>query len=134
MMPLDPHDAELLAKMLGMMGSDHAGERANAAAAAEAMRKKLGLTWPELLGLSQEFTPERDTARPKPTWREPRTWAEAVECAVRHDFLLNDWERRFVRDLAPKTWRGPSMRLSEKQQAKIDDIIAKVRAWHEGGD
>ena len=46
-------DLEKLAKFLGMLGSDYDGERLNAAAAAENLRRKLGMTWPELLGLGK---------------------------------------------------------------------------------
>lgn len=37
----------LLVKALGMLGSDHAGERANAALVVEKQRAKLGMTWDE---------------------------------------------------------------------------------------
>jgi hypothetical protein len=40
---------ERLVKALGMLGSDHAGERANAAIAVEKQRAKLGMTWDELI-------------------------------------------------------------------------------------
>jgi hypothetical protein len=39
----------LLVKTLGMLGSEHAGERANAAKKAEELRAKLGMTWEELI-------------------------------------------------------------------------------------
>jgi hypothetical protein len=40
---------ELLIKALGMLGSDHAGERANAAMIVEKQRARLGMTWEELI-------------------------------------------------------------------------------------
>jgi multidrug efflux pump subunit AcrA (membrane-fusion protein) len=40
---------ELLIKFLGMLGSDHAGERDNAARFVEKQRKQLGMTWDELI-------------------------------------------------------------------------------------
>ena len=40
---------ELLIKALGMLGSDHEGERANAALVVEKQRRKLGMTWDELI-------------------------------------------------------------------------------------
>lgn len=43
-------DITRLRQLLGMMGSEHAGERANAAALAEQERARLGLTWEEILG------------------------------------------------------------------------------------
>jgi hypothetical protein len=40
---------ELLVKALGMLGSDHDGERANAARFVEKQRTQLGMTWDELI-------------------------------------------------------------------------------------
>jgi hypothetical protein len=40
---------DVLVKTLGMLGSDHDGEIVNAARAAEKQRRKLGLTWDQLL-------------------------------------------------------------------------------------
>jgi hypothetical protein len=40
---------ELLVKALGMLGSNQAGERANAALVVEKQRAKLGMTWDELI-------------------------------------------------------------------------------------
>jgi hypothetical protein len=46
------HDFSKLAKLLGMMSSDHGGERDNAISLIEQERKRLGMTWPEILGCS----------------------------------------------------------------------------------
>jgi transposase len=40
---------DLLVKTLGMLGSDHPGERDNAACTAERLRKEFGLTWDQLI-------------------------------------------------------------------------------------
>jgi hypothetical protein len=40
---------DLLVKTLGMLGSDHPGERDNAARAAEGLRKEFELTWDQLI-------------------------------------------------------------------------------------
>lgn len=40
---------ELLVKTLGMLGSDHEGERANAAVSVEKQRALLGMTWNDLI-------------------------------------------------------------------------------------
>ena len=57
-----------LARILGMLGSEHAGERASAALQAEAFRKRHGMTWEQMLALPPvETAPER----PKPD--EPST-------------------------------------------------------------
>jgi hypothetical protein len=44
---------ERIARVLGMLGSDHPGERDNAAKLAEQLRRETGLTWRELLGLTR---------------------------------------------------------------------------------
>jgi len=47
--PFDSRFRGLLVKALGMLGSDHVGERDNAARTAEGIRIKLGMTWDELV-------------------------------------------------------------------------------------
>ena len=54
---LDSDSAEMLAKLCGMFGSDHVGERAAAAAKANQFLHDLGLTWRALL------VPEPDHAQ-----------------------------------------------------------------------
>jgi hypothetical protein len=53
-------DRQHLARILGMLGSDHAGERAAAALQAEAFRRKHGLTWGNLLALPPVWTPQAE--------------------------------------------------------------------------
>ncbi|HEY2418846.1 MAG TPA: hypothetical protein VGH84_13060 [Steroidobacteraceae bacterium] len=69
-------ERQRLAGILGMLGSDHAGERAAAGLQAEAFRKKHGLTWPELLGIpTVAAMPEPDhPPPPPPTTPERPTW------------------------------------------------------------
>src|SRR5207342_3905236 len=52
-----------LARILGMLGSEHAGERASAALQAEAFRKRHGLTWEAMLALPE--------VAPEPVWTPP---------------------------------------------------------------
>jgi hypothetical protein len=42
-------DRARLAKLLGMLGSNHPGERDNAVVAAHRLIQTRGLTWPEIL-------------------------------------------------------------------------------------
>jgi hypothetical protein len=63
-------DRQRLAGILGMLGSDHAGERAAAALQAEAFRRRHGLTWAELLALP-EPTPEPPEWTPPPPPETP---------------------------------------------------------------
>jgi hypothetical protein len=46
--------AAKLVKVMGMLGSDYAGERDNAARQAEKIRKEAGLTWYDILGIEEE--------------------------------------------------------------------------------
>jgi TorA maturation chaperone TorD len=62
-------ERQRLAAILGMLGSAHAGERAAAALQAEALRRKLGLTWAELLATQDE--PPAPPAQPAWTPPEP---------------------------------------------------------------
>ena len=83
-----PLDRERLAKLCGMFGSDHPGERANAAAAADRMLRDAGLRWPDVIM----------PALPAPT--AAQTWAYTTDQAVgfvleRWD-LLTDWEIGFA--------------------------------------
>jgi hypothetical protein len=46
---IDKGSRERLVKFLGMLGSDHVGERDNAAVKAETLRKKVNLSWDQLI-------------------------------------------------------------------------------------
>jgi len=62
-----PADRAKLARILGMLGSEHAGERASAALQAEAFRKRHGMTWEEMLAL-----PAVDVVvETEPVWTPP---------------------------------------------------------------
>jgi hypothetical protein len=62
-------DRQHLARILGMLGSDHAGERAAAGLQAEAFRRKHRLTWTEL------FIPApAETDEPMPAGSQFEQW------------------------------------------------------------
>ena len=68
-------DRQRLARILGMLGSEHAGERASAALQAEAFRKRHAMTWEEMLArpavevvVEPMWTPPEP---PRPTWTPP---------------------------------------------------------------
>ena len=46
---VDPHIRDLLVKCLGMLGSEHHGERASAALKVEEQRARLGRSWQDLI-------------------------------------------------------------------------------------
>ncbi len=65
-------DRDRLAAILGMLGSEHQGERAAAALHAEAFRRKHQLTWAELLAQPPiEVAPVPPAAEPEPPPQPP---------------------------------------------------------------
>lgn len=110
-------DRTRLAQMLGLLGSDHAGERDAAGLAAHRMIQQHGLTWFDVLTPSLP-PPDRDPADDPlhGDWR-----AMAAACA-RFPHLLNRWETDFLVRLP----RFP--RLSTKQRSALLKIIVRLRA------
>lgn len=64
-MSISDADRQRLVRILGMLGSEHQGERDAAARQAEAFRRRLGLTWADLLALGSVAAPE------PPAWAPP---------------------------------------------------------------
>jgi hypothetical protein len=71
-----------LAQLCGMFGSDHEGERANAAALADRLLRQLGLTWSDVL------------AAP------PAEWQWMAHACRAHAHVLSDRERDFLANIA----------------------------------
>ena len=109
--PLPRHELERLSKLCGMFGSDHAGERAAAAAKADQLVRGLGLTWGEVL------TAPHALAAP------PASNAGKIEFLRRHLHALNGWEAGFVTDVAR------CRRLTPKQQNIVDQLVNKIKRW-----
>ena len=94
--------ARLVIKLCGLFSSEHAGERAAAAAKADAIIREHGLTWPDVI-------------RP-----EPPTETK-IRFLLENDDTLTGWEIEFlygVRDLSE---------LSEKQTAVLDRLYRRAR-------
>jgi hypothetical protein len=112
---VDPRGSELarLAKVLGLLGSSHAGERSSAALKAEEIRKSLGTTWGELL-----------FERPKHHYS---VWVDTLDgklgLVMGSPECLNDWEKKFVASINGKR------RLTLKQRDSLDRIVTKVSAF-----
>jgi hypothetical protein len=115
-----------LAGVLGMLGSNHAGERDAAAQLANRMIRGAGLTWSELIAVSELGpNPHRDPPpyRPPPG---PASWRGlAWQCAAYPEWL-SAWEREFLAGLPHRS------RLSAKQAAILDRIAGQLR--RRGGD
>jgi len=87
---LDPRDAERLAKIAGMFGSEHPGERA-AAAQADAFVRRLGLTWYNVISKVSE--PQPIVTAVRPGWRQM-----AHACGLKAHRLTSR-EAKFIRDM-----------------------------------
>src|SRR5215469_3501034 len=107
-------DRERLVKLCGMFGSDHAGERANAAAAADRLIRAVGMRWLDVI-LPALPSPARDQDRID-------TVADAIRFMLLHDEVLTSWESDFIRSVAAQ-----GHRLSPKQIAIVERLFAKVR-------
>ncbi len=109
---LAPADRDRLAKICGLFGSDHAGERAAAALKAATLLRERNVSWPDLL------LPRIGRSAYAP----PNAWRADIDFCQRQTLSLTDWERSFVVSIAGRA------RLSEKQQAILTAIAAKLRA------
>lgn len=114
-------DRTRLAQMLGLLGSDHAGERDAAGLAAHRMIRQRGLTWHDVLtsSLSPPHHDHRGDSAADPLrgdWR-----AMAARC-TQFPHLIDRWEAEFLSGLQ----RFP--RLSTKQHAILIRIVTRLRA------
>jgi hypothetical protein len=117
MSALAASDRERLARLLGMLGSDHAGERDNAGRAAHRLVQQHGITWYDVVVTrSPADTGDPDTDSIGAGWRRM-----AAACS-RYPHLLNRWETDFVAGL-PR-----SLRLSTKQRSALLKIVVRLRA------
>ncbi len=111
---LDEATAGRLAKILGLLSSDHIGERAAAAAKADALVRSVGLTWPDVIMSSPLIAPQLESGS---DWR-----LLAAECHV-HRTRLNAKESEFVSKIL--TWRAEP---SPKQLAWLTSIHARLHS------
>ena len=109
-------DRDRLVKLCGMFGSDHAGERANAAASADKLIREAGMRWPDVIFPA--------LPRPRPTAPVPTemSFAEAIRFVLEREWVLTPWERGFVRDL-----RRLKYPLSPRQLEVLERLVEKVR-------
>jgi hypothetical protein len=112
---LQPSDCEHLAKLLGMLGSAHLGERDNAARAAHRLVQQHRITWFDVVVMRQ---PDTDPAI-DPIGAD---WRRTAAACSRYQHLLNRWEAEFLVALP----RFP--RLSFKQRAILLKIVVRLRA------
>jgi hypothetical protein len=109
---LDDHTANKLARICGMLGSAHAGEKAVAALKADNIVRDRGLTWHEVIAL-----PKRTTS--------PETLSELCGWLLGHSEILSPWEVNFLREISGLK------SISPKQRDCLDAITAKVQGCRE---
>ncbi|SIQ46371.1 hypothetical protein [Acidiphilium angustum] len=108
---IDTKTADRLGKVLNLLGSNHDGERATAAAKAHAILTGAGLTWPDLIGAALQ-KPHRPP--------EFGTWRQTCRECLARDKDLRQWERGFLND-PPKF-----QRISTKQRYCLNEIAIRL--------
>ena len=93
--------AQLVVKLCGLFSSSHDGERASAAAKADAIIREHGMTWADMI-------------RPAPAHEV------MIRVCMDHEDIFTEWERGFLRGIAGQA------ELSDKQRAVLDRLYAKV--------
>ena len=109
-------DLRRLARVCGLLGSDHDGEALAATRQAEKIRKKVGLTWEELL------VPSTRQRSGDPPPEELTDWRLACHFCLERYWLLTRWELDFVATVARYT-KPPSA----KQLIILHRLVARCR-------
>ena len=109
-------DLRRLARVYGLLGSDHDGEALAAAWQAEKIRKKIGLTWDELL-----VPPIRQRAA-DPAPDDLTDWRWACHFCLERSRSLTRWKLDFVATVARYT-KPPSA----KQLRILRRLVARCR-------
>jgi len=125
-----PEFRRRLALLLGMLGSDHDGERSNAGRLAERLVRQQGLTWPQVIDGPPVSTGRTDSSRNR---EEPRSSTrdefglsdlDKVRAALAHLARLNEWEQGLVQSIQLQLRRH--RRLTPKQEKVLNCIYRKV--------
>ena len=126
---LSATERERLVKLLGMLGSDHDGERASAGLLAARLLRDKGLTWTQVISSGPSQTYPRPQASPwqPPTSTCPSSRLGDMRLALNNLASLSEWERDFVRSIAQRP------RWSPKQAARFAEVVDKVRSRTTGG-
>lgn len=115
---LDPGAANRLRKLCGMLGSQHDGERATAAAKADALLRAAGLTWADVITAPPIIPDHVPRIR---AWRASNTdWQRMAQFCHSRRWSLSQREREFIESALK--WR----QLSEKQKDWLTDVYARL--------
>ena len=123
-MKLDPRSVERLVKLLGMLGSNHDGERAAAALKANALVREHGLVWSDVIPATPEprSYQQEHTGRWNNNATENQDWRTMRDYCAQRSSLLRSREQEFIDDI--EDWRGA---LTEKQSAWLIAIYTRVK-------
>jgi len=111
---LPPERRVRLVKLLGLLSSNHDGERATAGRMADQLLREAGLTWDHVVASTAPAT-----AKGAPEGSRP--W-HPMASRILASGNANEWESNFCEDLIDR-WRGPV--LTAKQQSVLDRIYAQ---------
>lgn len=115
---LDPVSADRLKKILGLLGSDHPGERDAAAQAANKLVRERGLAWGDVIGppIVPDHVPRIRA------WRaDDSDWRRMASFCAARQWLLCPKDRDFVRSMVD--WRGEP---TERQREWLLDLYARL--------
>jgi hypothetical protein len=109
-----PLDRERLVKLLGMLGSEHDGEVVTAARRADALVRRAGLTWHDVVA-----------ANDAQLQHDPVGFgvANEIRFCLLHRHRLTAWEQTFLASL-----RHQGAPLSPRQRNRLNSIVDKLRA------
>jgi hypothetical protein len=119
--PLSPAERTRLVGILGMLGSDHDGERAAAAALASRLVREKGLSWSDLIadGGGRQGGHAGASGGPGPG----ATWQASLSQCLRHLPALSGWEADFCLSLSNRR-KG----LTPGQVTKLAQVAAELTA------
>jgi hypothetical protein len=116
---LDPVSADKLTKILGLLGSDHPGERDAAAQAANKLVRERGLTWGDVIAAPPTLPTHYPRIR---AWRaDDSDWQRMAAFCHNRQWLLRPKDREFVRSMA--NWRSEP---TERQREWLLDLYAQL--------
>lgn len=130
-MALAPDKREKLVKILGLLRSEHMGERASAGAMAQRIVTEAGLQWADVVALGGARAKPK-YQQPEPEWDwEPAPPPEPIWHAYAREVIASGrataWEIGFCETLLGY-WE--KYQISEKQQAIFERIYQqRVRAY-----
>jgi hypothetical protein len=120
---LNQNNAERLCKILGMLGSDHPGERDTAARMASRMLSDLSLTWAQVIvAPAPSIVPQR----PRPHGASTDTWRRMALYCHNRRWSLTAAEQRFVADMVNHR-SEPSERQADWLCAIYDRVLRACR-------